>query len=597
MPHAVRRAVAGAAALALLGVPSLLGTAASAQDGSPGAEIVLRVGTINDLANDNPFGVTAGYDWGVATIQYDMLLQFSDDDLSASPGLADACIPNKDHTRWTCRLREGLRWSDGEPLTSRDVAFSYRFVIDNGISQFRSYFPYDPAFETPDDRTLVWRSKRPTFAPDMPPFVYIVPEHVWAHLDGAERKEIRSEPNTPTVASGPFTLTEWERGQGWTMERNPYYWGPQPAVDRLEFRVFDNQEAMVQALRNGEIDIADGLQPTVFRTLEGSADIATQRVISDWWLNLAFNFGGQGQSSDPLPALADHRVRTAIQMAIDKQEIVDKVYLGYANPGDTIVREASTYWHLDIPPDEEIPLDPQGANALLDEAGYLDTDGDGVREDPKSGEPLSVLMPASEETTGAVEAGQLIVGYLDQIGIDVELQPASDAKMGDYWTSGDFDMYIWYWSGDPDPDYQLWVFASGQCGVWSDGCWVDPRYDRLYEAQRTILDRAQRREAVYEAQRYVYDQIPGVVLAYPSWLEAYRTDRFTGWTPAPGKNGYLLPGYNYHSLLSIRPVSGAATNTSASPGPPVWIWLAAVAVIGLVVAISIRRGRLEEREE
>jgi peptide/nickel transport system substrate-binding protein len=581
-----------AGSLLLLG----LAPAALAQTGETGGEagdqeVVLRVGTILDLSNDNPWGVVGGYDWGVATIQYDMLLQFSDEDLSPVPGLAEGCEANKDHTKWTCTLREGLIWSDGTPLTSEDVAFSYRFVLDNSMTVYKSYLPFNPTFETPDDRTLIWRSEQPTFAPDLPPWIYIVPKHIWKEYEGKDKKEIKSAPNTPSVASGPFTLTEWERGQGWTMERNPYFWGEPPVVDRIEFRVFDNQEAMVQALKNGEIDLADGLQPSVFRTLEGTDDIATQKVVSDWWLNLAFNFGGQSKDADPHPALHDRTVREAIAMAIDKQEIVDKVYLGFANPGDSIVREASTYWHLDIPADEEYPYDPDAANAMLDDAGYLDTDGDGVREDLESGRPFELLMPASDETTGAVEAGQLIVGYLDAIGMEVELQAASDGKMDDYWGSGDFDMYIWYWTGDPDPNYQLWVFTSGNCGSWSDGCYQNPEFDALYEEQTTIFDREERRDVVFEAQEFIYQDLPGVVLAYPSWLEAYRTDRFTDWIPAPGENGYLLPGYNYNSLLSVRPVEGASE--ASSPGLPAWIWIAGVAVIGVVVWRVATRGRRE----
>jgi peptide/nickel transport system substrate-binding protein len=561
----------------------------TAGEGAAEDEVVMRVGTILDLANDNPWGVVGGYDWGVATTQYDMLLKFADEDLSPSPGLAEGCEPNGDHTKWTCTLREGLMWSDGTPLTSEDVAFTFRFAIDNSISVYRSYFPFNPTFETPDDRTLIWKTEQPTFAPDLPPWVYIVPKHIWKEYDGADKKEIKSAPNTPSVASGPFTLTEWERGQGWTMERNPYFWGPEPVVDRIEYRVFDNQEAMVQALKNGEIDFADALQPSVFQTLEEAEDIATQKVVSDWWLNLAFNFGGQSKDADPHPALHDRTVREAIAMAIDKQEIVDKVYLGYANPGDTIVREASTYWHLDIPEDQEIPYDPDAANAMLDEAGYVDTDGDGIREDPESGRPFELYMPASDETTGAVEAGQLIVGYLREIGMEVELAPSSDGKMDDYWGSGDFDMYIWYWSGDPDPNYQLWVFTSGQCGSWSDGCYQNPDYDALYEEQTSIFDREERREVVFEAQEFIYRDLPGVVLAYPSWLEAYRTDRFTGWTPAPGANGYLLPTYNYTSLVTVRPVEGASE--ASSPGLPGWVWVAGVAVIGIVVWRVATRGR------
>jgi peptide/nickel transport system substrate-binding protein len=585
MRHVARFVVLGSLLVTVL-APAL-GASAQTDDAS---EVVLRVGTVQDLANDNPFGVVGGADWGVATTEYDMLLKFSDEDLSPSPGLATGCEPSTDHMTWTCSIRDDVTWSDGTPLTSSDIAFTFRFIIDNKIPAYRNYFPYAPTFETPNDTTLIWKSQQPTFAPDLPPWVYIVPEHVWAPYDGRDRKEIRSASIIPAVGSGPFVLTDWRRGQGWTMERNPHFWGERPAVDRIEYRVFDNQEAMVQALKNGEIDIADAIQPSVFRSLEGLPDIATQEVVSDWWLNLAFNFGGQGPDADPLPALEDHDVREAIAMAIDKQEIVDKAYLGYADPGDTIVRQASAYWHLDIPSDEEIPYDPEGANALLDQAGYADTDGDGIREDPSTGEALRIRMPASDETTGAVEAGQLIVGYLGDVGIEVNLQPASDAKMNDHWGAGDFDMYIWYWSGDPDPDYQLSVFTAGLCAVWSDGCWSDPRFDAMYEEQRATFDREQRREIVYEMQRYLYDEIPAIVLAYPKWLEAYRTDRFTNWTPAPGADGYLLPTYNYTSVVTVRPVGGTSS-AGSSPGLPAWVWLAAAAVIAAIVAGTVVRGR------
>jgi peptide/nickel transport system substrate-binding protein len=592
------RSVVSSLAAATAAAVLVAGPGASAQTDAPAdGDVVLRIGTTTDLITANPWGVSAGSDWTVATAQYDMLLRFSSEDLSPAPSLATGCEPNEERTEWTCTLRDGLRWSDGSPLTSRDVAFTYRFVIDHKIPAYRSYFTSDTTFSTPDDHTLIWRSPEPTFAPAMPPYVYIVPEAVWAPYVGKSLREIRAEPNVPTIASGPFTLTERTEGQGWTMERNPHFWGDEPVVDRLEFRLYSNQEAMIQALRNGEVDFVDGLEPSLIASVEGLPNVTVQKTVSDWWLNLAFNFGGQGPDADPLRALHDIAVRRAITMAIDKQAIADKVYHGIAVPGDTIIRPASAYWHLDIPADEELPYDPEGARALLDEAGYVDVDDDGVREDPSTGEPLEMLVPASQDTTGAVEAGQLIVGFLREIGIEVNLRPVSDAKMGDYWGAGNFDAYIWYWSGDPDPDYQLFVFTSDQCGSWSDGCWKDPAFDRLYRDQRTTFDREARRAIVFEAQRRVYEQMPGVVLAYPGTIQAYRDDRFTGWIPHPGDRGYLLPSYNYESLIAVRPVSASTATASASSGIPAWIWLAAVGVVVVGGALLVRRGRRRELEE
>ena len=599
-PGSARRVLGAPAALAITialvvtAAPSFAGAQTPAGDD----DLVLRVGVVSDLITDNPWAVSAGSDWSVVTVQYDMMLKFAAEDLSPAPSLATGCEPNGDSTEWTCTLREGLRWSDGSPLTSRDIAFTYRFVIDNKIPQYKSYFPSDPTFETPDDRTLIWKAEEPTFAPDMPPWVYIVPEAVWAPYDGRELREIRGVQNTPSIGSGPFVLTEWAPGQGWTMERNPYYWGEEPQLDRIEYRLYSNQEAMIQALRNGEIDFADGIKPSLIESVEGIDGVSVQRVVSDWWLNLAFNFGGQGPDADALPALHDITLRHAIAMAIDKQAIAEKVYRGTATPGDTIIRPASAFWHLDIPADEEIPFDPAAANVMLDEAGYADTDGDGIREDPETGEPLELLVPASQDTTGAVESGELIVGYLAAIGVRVDLRPVSDAKMGDYWGTGNFDAYIWYWSGDPDPNYQLFVFTSEQCGAWSDGCWQDPTFDGLYEEQGNVFDREERQEVVFEAQRRAYEQAPSVVLAYPGWLQAYRDDRFTGWVPAPGAGGYLLPGYNYDSLVELRPVDDTVAGSSGGAGGlPGWAWLAvAVLTAGLIVSTS-RRTRRRELEE
>lgn len=589
-----------ALAAATLGVLAAAGPLASAQDSSSSAAdapVVLTVGTTVDLITDNPFAVSAGSDWTVVTAQYDMLLKFDDASLSPAPSLATGCEPNDDSTVWTCTLRDGLKWSDGSPLTSRDVAFSYRFIIDNKIPQYRSYFKFNPTFETPDDHTLIWTSEEPTFAPEMPPWAYIVPQKVWQGVDGKGLQEIKAQPNTPSIASGPFVLTEWNQGQGWTMEKNPYFWGPEPAVDRIDFRVYSNQEAMTQALRNGEIDVADGIRPSLVNSVDGIDNVTVQKVVSDWWLNLAFNFGGQGPDANPLPALQNLDVRKAIEMAIDKQAIADKVYQGTATPGDTIIRPASAFWHLDIPANEEFPYSPDDANALLDQAGYVDTNGDGIREDPSTGDPLQMTIPASSDTTGAVEAGQLIVGYLKAIGIQVDLKPVTDAKMNDYWGAGNFDAYIWYWSGDPDPNYQLFVFTSDQCGSWSDGCWKNAAFDKLYQEQGKEFDRNARQKIVFDAQRLVYEQVPGVVLAYPGWVQAYRSDRFEGWTPAPGEHGYLMPGYNYDSLVSVHPVASSSGTAASSSSVPGWIWLVAIAGIALVVVVVVRRGRRGDLDE
>ena len=328
-----------------------------AQD-APHQKIVLNVGAIEDMVTDNPWKACCTGEYEMMFLNYDMLLTFAQEDLSAAPGLATGCTPSSDSMTWTCSIRSGIRWSDGEPLTSRDVAFTYRFVLENGISLYENYLPFNPTFETPNDQTLIWKAERPTFAPIVPPWIYIVPEHIWSQYEGMTPKEIKSVSNTPSVGSGPFQLAEWRPGQLWRMEANPDYWGGAPAIDEVVFRVFNNQEAMAQAVRSGDIDVAGDLNPSLFLALKDQADIHTAKTLPDWWLNLAFNFGGQGSDATNDPALQDLSVRQAIAHAIDKQAIVDLVYRGFALPGDTVVRPASTAWHLDLPPDQEFAFDP-----------------------------------------------------------------------------------------------------------------------------------------------------------------------------------------------------------------------------------------------
>ena len=571
----------------------------------------LVIGMTVGIDNPNIWAVNSTSEWSAVTLQYDMMLKFSDDDLSAAPSLATGCEPSDGNRTWTCQIRDDVLWSDGTPLTARDIAFSYRFVIDQGFPYFTSYFSPQATFEAPDDYTLVWKSPEPILGPDVPPWVYIVPEHIWSKYEGMSNKEIKQASTLPTVSSGPYIMTEAVPGQNWTFTRNPNFWGNPPTYEKIVFQLFSNQEGMIQALKSGDIQIADGFESTLLPAVEAIPDVAVQRVVADSWINLAFNFGGQDPSATPLPALQDVRVRQAIAMAIDKQAIVNKVYLGAATMGETIVRPLSVFWHLDIPDDEVIAYDPEAANALLDEAGYARGE-DGVRVDPSTQQPLVIRMPTSNDTPGSEPAGQLIASFLNQVGIEVKAQPVSAGKVYDMQQSGDFDAYIWYWTGDPDPNYQLSVFTSDACGDLSDGCWQDPTYDALVAQQATTLDQTERQASVHAAQRYVYEQVPAIALAYPNALVAYRTDLVSNLTPVPANSGYLTPSYSYTSMVTATPVdtnpagdaaeepseSSGGSNDSAtseassasSSGLPVWIWIALAAVIAaMIFGVVIRR--------
>ncbi|TMK13580.1 MAG: ABC transporter substrate-binding protein [Actinobacteria bacterium] len=447
------RPVALAVTLAMVGGVALSGSALAQSSGtsSPTSnKIVLRVGVPGDMISPNPLLATNGDDYETLFNAYDLLFNFNPDDLSPIPGLATACDPSADYKTWTCTIRSGVTWSDGQPLTAEDVAFTYRFIETTDENEvFTSYIPYHPTFSAPNATTLIWKSPKPTFAPTIPPWVPILPEHIWKQFEG-NGKAARAFANVPAVGSGPFVLTSWDKGQGWTMEANKSYWGGAPAIDEIHYIVYDSQEAMVQALKSGQIDFADNLNPTLFNSLQGQPNIGTVKGTASTFTNLAFNFGGQGPDATNNPVLKDLNIRKAIAMGIDKQSIIDKVWQGDAEVGSVVTLPSHMPWFFTPTDTQSQAYDPAAANTLLDQSGYANKDASGIRQD-KNGKPIVLNVITLPEETGSVDTGKLIAAQLQQIGIGVKLQSMSDKQItNNNWYTGDFDAYVWGWGGDQD---------------------------------------------------------------------------------------------------------------------------------------------------
>jgi peptide/nickel transport system substrate-binding protein len=166
------------------------------------------------------------------------------------------------------------------------------------------------------------------------------------------------------------------------------------------------------------------------------------------------------------------------------------------------------------------------------------------------------------------------------------------------WADGDYDAYIWGWGGDPDPDFILSIFTTHQCLSWSDGCYSDTSYDEMYSHQQTIFNRDDRKAFIDTMQDFLYKQIPEMVLVYPEYLQAYRSDTFTGYVPTPTDGGALLFGWGPYSYINLKPVSAAAGGTTSGGSGSnaiVYIGVGAVLLIGLVFLMSRRRRADEDR--
>lgn len=604
-----RRMIAAATAAGIL-TALILASSALAQDASPSPaddEIVFVAGTTNDMRTVNPFAAFETPEFAVMDLNYDLLLTYAKEDLAPVPNLATDWTQSEDGLTWTFNLRDDVTWHDGEPFTAEDVVFTYTLVVENELSGL-SYLPSNPTFEVVDDNTFTWTTEEPTTSPLAPPYVYILPEHIWGDMTVAEVNKFKNYPNM--IGTGPFQLTDWEKGQSWTMEANPDYFGGAPKIDKYIVRKYDNEEAMATALREGEIDIMSDVSIDVFESLQGVEGITTSVGPLSSFDQMSFPLCQNSTAAagdvdckksttrTGHPALLDPEVRRAIALAIDKETIVDRVLQGYGSVGTTVIPPFNR-WHAE--PAEVIPFDPAEANRILDAGGYLDADGDGVREMPGGGDPLDFRFYVRSERTETVTEGEFISGWLQDIGIATKIEAVTDDKLTDIYLANDFDLYIWGWGVEPDPDFQLSTYTTRECGYWSDTCYANPQYDALYEQQQTAVTPEERAPIVEEMQQVVYDDIPQIVLDYYATLEAYDSAEWAGLeeNKSPQPQGWLWEQYGRHTALTVIPrrlVAADAPQPAGDTGISAGVWLAVLGGVVLIVGIValVRRGRSEE---
>jgi peptide/nickel transport system substrate-binding protein len=547
--------VAAVAAIAFAAAP------AYGQDGKP----VFTIGYWQDIDSMNPtVGVTVAA-FEAWNMQYATLTDKAAKDFSVTPGLAESWEGSADGKTWTYKLRPDMKWSDGEPLTSEDVAYTINRAREDGWINHSAVVANITA-EAPDPTTVVIKSKVPD--PKLPVMdAYIVPKHIYEKID---KKALRKYDGQDGVGSGPYVLDEFKKGQFARFKANPNYWRGEPPLSAVVIRNFNNAEAMVAALRRGEIDFAHAVTGAAYDQLEGEDGIELVEGNQGAFNEFAIN-GGDGLKK-PHPALMDPVVRQAIAHAIDKQTIVDRVESGHATPADTIAPSANPAWMPEIPDDQKFDFDLDKANAMLDEAGYEDTDGDGVREMPGGGQPLRFRYAVRSESPSSQPTAEFITGWLKDIGIATTQKTYDDGQLTEVIGKGDYDMFVWGWVPYVDPDTMLFYFTCSQVSqdpedptnYYNDASLCDKEYDKLYEQQKVELDPDKRMEIVHEMlTRFASTGVYNALYTYPD-LQAYRTDKFEGFQRQPAETGPVLFTNSTPTYQTLKPVS--ATSEAAAGG-------------------------------
>jgi peptide/nickel transport system substrate-binding protein len=559
---------------------------------SPASKITFTVGIVGDLNSVNPFKQIDSTESFVSGLMYDGLLDYKQQAYEPKGGLAESWEVSDDGLTWTFHLRHGLTWSDGVPITSQDFVWTSNFILDNPdrASSWIDGYRYTESITAPDDYTIVWKTKRPTVTPGLPGYNLMLPEHIWSKLGDAQ--DIINYRNFPDpVGSGPFDLVEWKQGEFWRMEARSDYWQGAPHIDEIVVRVYNSNEAVVQALLKGAIDYTQIPTAELFESIKDRPGIGTAIDAAEAFWQMSFNLADD-PSSTANPAVLDPQVRLAIEYAIDRQTLVDRVIHGFGEPGSTPIPPVYPYWHWEPPSDVAVGFDPAKANEILDAAGYLDTDGDGIREAPGGGDLQLRLFDAVTDPDG-LRAAKFIQGWLKDVGIDVTIRSMTDPQLYHLWYAFDWDMIIYSWGTGPDPDFLLSSFATHECGTWSDTCYSNPEYDAMYREQQTEIDPATRQATVDGMQQIIYRDVPEIVLWYPNSFEAWRADKWSGFVRWPEPDGVAFWGNSY-SARFVQPKAGGGL-AQAESGPTGVMWLLAIAlIIGAILASSSRHRRVDE---
>jgi peptide/nickel transport system substrate-binding protein len=613
-------AVAGLTAALLALVPLATGATSSSATTKAG-KVTFTVGITQDVDSLNPFSGYLASSYEIYSLNYTRLTDYGLKDFSATPSLATSWESSPDGLTWTYHLTPNAKFSDGTPLTAKDVVYSFNRVRNGKYEQtnYGNYVASITSVTSPDDTTVVMKVKEPT--PVMlHPWVYILPEHVWKSISQKQVKHFANEPGSDgIVGSGPFVVKEHKTGQFIRLARNPNYWGPKPKIDELVFRVFQNKDSMAQALRRGEIDFAEDLSANIFNSLKGAQGITTKAAIGPNFDELSFNTGAALDKGKPIgdghPALKDKRVRLALAHAIDIKTIIDKVYGGYAQVPTGII--PAEYKTMDYDPGaSRYTFDIALANTMLDDAGYK-KGKDGVRTMPDGTRPLKFRLFGRSNSAESKQTVQFIAGWFKQVGVIAQIKIVSEDALTSLIGDGKFDMFQWGWGVEPDPNYQLSTFlcssrsyedSSGNVTPnLSDSFYCNKAYDALFTKQSHQTDEAERAETVKQMQGLIYDDAPYVVLAYYGDLQAYRSDRFTGFTSQPPPDGVLLFQQGIQSYLSVRAAT-AADKTKAKKkadgkdeagsksGLVIGGVVGGAALLGVLVFVGLRGRRRPESE-
>jgi peptide/nickel transport system substrate-binding protein len=589
-PAGVRLPALLAAAVVAL-APAVMAVPATASAAKPGGS-TLKLALTGDIDSLNPFKAILASSTGILALQYQSLVAYGPQNNEDVPSMADKWETSTDGKVWTFHLPADRKWSDGQPITAKDGAWTFSAIQkDDQLKQANgSLLSSVASVEAKDDQTLVITLKAPQ-APNPGTQLPIMPEHVWSKVENPATFTNDKD----AVGSGPFTVTSYDKAAGVTMKSNPYYWQGKAKIDGITYAPYKNSDAAVQALKTGEVDLISGLTPAQYKALQNQPGITTNAGTGRRYQAIGINPGTQTPDNTPIgdgsPALHDVELRRAIVMAIDNKTLLEKVLQGLGQEATGEVPAAYPQYNWDT---TDLPLkyNPKAANELLDKAGYA-KGADGIRLD-KSGNPLKLRLMGRNTDPTHQQMADYVKPWLKEVGIDVTTVMKSSAQLNDDSTVGNYDLYFTGWGMGPDPDFQLSINTCASrpnadgTGATSENNYCSAEFDALFTKQHEELDQAKRSGLVKQAQEMIYNAAVNNVMYYADTLEAYRSDKFEPFVTQPSKGGVITGQNGPWGYYSATPVGMAASATADAAGG----FNPALVIVPVVVVVLAAGGYL-----
>jgi len=420
--------------------------------------------------------------------------------------VAESWSVSDDGLTWTFRIRPGVRWQDGAPVTSRDAAYTLERILDprsRAVSRI-GYFTGVVSVETPDDATFRVHYREPSVTAlaswtDAP----LIPRHLWEkQADFLDNPLCRAP-----VGCGPFRFVSWDAGRQIVLEANDGYWDGRPALDRIVFRIIPQDTTRLQALELGEVD-ALSLTPDQVATRADRPEFTRRFRRLTYPLPYVYYIGWNMDRSNPF--FSDRRVRQAMTLALDRPGLLRDAWHGLGIAAASYITRESWAYNPALRP---IPYDPAGAAALLDAAGWTDSDGDGVRE--KGGVPFAFTLLYAATGKMNDDTAAYFQENLRKVGVRMDLSRTEFRTMLDLVGSHRFAAFMSGLTLDADPD-AFDMFHSSQARDGNNRVsYSNPEMDRLSEQGRREFDPARRRAVYARIQEILAEDQPWTFVSHP----------------------------------------------------------------------------------